>query len=108
MTEIQKLYRLIPQSICKEGCADCCKDIIQVAPEENDRMGGYQWSGGCIFLKDNQCSVHDRRAFICRLFGTSEIMKCSNCIPERYLSETETKDIINNYVMIKKQQESLE
>ena len=106
-TEIQKLYELIPTSICKEGCSKCCKDIIQVAPEEDKRMGGYQWDKQCFFLKDNGCSIHDKRAFICRLFGTSVLMPCEDCTPEKYLSEKETKDLINIYLRIKNEQESL-
>ena len=100
MTEIKKLYESIPKSTCKEGCSKCCKDMIQVTKEESENMGGYKWVGQCIFLVENRCSIHENRAFICRLFGTSELMKCQDCIPERFLSEKETKDLINKYVKL--------
>ena len=106
LTKIQEIYEMIPKSKCKEGCADCCNDMIQVAPEENKRMGGYEWLGKCNFLKDNRCSIYDNRAFICRLYGTSEILRCENCIPERYLTESETKKLVSEYVKIKNQQEN--
>ena len=105
LTKIQLLYESIPKSVCKVGCARCCADIIQVAPEEDERMGGYRWEGQCVHLKDSRCSVHENRAFICRLFGTSEMMRCEGCVPERYLTESETKELVGAYVRLKDQQE---
>jgi len=101
LTEIQKLYEKIPKSKCKDGCVKCCKDMIQVAPEEDERMGGYKWDGKCTHLKDNHCTVYENRAFICRLFGTSETMQCDDCIPERYLTQAETKKIVSEYAKLK-------
>jgi Fe-S-cluster containining protein len=75
--------------------------MIQVAPEEDNRMGGYHWEGKCVLLIDNKCSVYEKRAFICRLFGSSEIMKCPDCTPERYLSKSETTELIKKYVSLK-------
>ena len=100
ITEIQELYKKIPKSKCEKDCAKCCYDLIQVSKEESKRMGGYAWNGKCIHLIDNQCSVHEKRAFICRLYGTSEILRCSGCEPEYYLSESETKAIVNEYLKL--------
>ena len=99
-TEIQELYKMIPKSVCIKGCSKCCYDIIQVAPEEDERMGGYKWEGKCVFLVNDQCSIHDKRAFICRLFGTSKIMQCVGCTPEYYLTENETRELVSRYMKI--------
>ena len=101
-TKIEELYGKIPKSVCKKGCADCCQDLIQVAREEDERMGGYQWNGKCVFLINHQCSIHDQRAFICRLFGTSEMMRCDGCTPEYYLSEAETRELVSLYVHLQR------
>ena len=106
-TNIQQLYEQIPASVCTEGCAKCCRDLIQVAPEESVRMGGYKWDGQCVFLQNNRCSVHSNRAFICRLFGVSEIMRCGGCVPERCLTEAETKNLVQAYTRLKNQQENM-
>ena len=104
-TEIQKLYASIPASVCKTGCADCCYDIIQAAPEERERMGGYEWDGKCVHLKGNRCAVHENRPLVCRLLGVSEIMPCGDCTPGGILSADETKRIVEAYVKIKNEQE---
>jgi len=100
MDKILDLYVRIPKSSCKEGCAECCYDMIQVSPEESERMGGYEWKGKCIFLQDNKCTIYERRAFICHLFGTSDTLCCQGCVPERYLSESETKELVKEYVSL--------
>ena len=104
LTDIQRLYEMIPKSDCKDGCVDCCYDLIQVAPEEDERMGGYRWKEKCVHLSDKHCTVYENRALICRLFGTSETMRCDGCIPERYLTDSETKKIISEYTKIRKSQ----
>ena len=105
-TEIQKIYEQIPNSVCKDGCADCCFDMIQVAPEESERMGGYEWIGQCIHLKDNRCTVHANRPFVCRLYGASELLPCKDCTPQRFLTPAETKKLADEYAKIKNQQEA--
>jgi len=101
-TKIQILYDKIPKTVCKDGCAKCCYDMIQVSPSENEHMGGYEWNGKCVFLVDNHCSIYEKRAFICRLFGASETMKCEGCVAERFLSEGETRELVSEYVRIKR------
>jgi hypothetical protein len=101
LTKIQKLYEKIPKSNCKKGCMKCCNDMIQVAREEDERMGGYRWDGKCAHLNDDRCGVYENRAFICRLFGTSETMRCPDCTPETFLTKSETQDLVNEYVRLK-------
>ena len=106
MTKIQKLYLHIPKSVCKDGCFECCTNIVQFAKEEAERAGEYKYDGVCSFLgDDNKCGVYDARPMVCRIYGTSEIMQCDDCEPERYLTEQETRDIIREYAKIKDAQE---
>ena len=100
-TEIQRMYKRIPRSVCKQGCTICCHDMIQVADEESLRMGGYKWNGKCNHLTETGCAIHENRAFICRLFGTSEIMKCGGCVPEYFLTKEETENLVKEYTKIK-------
>ena len=50
-------------------------------------------SDGCLtcpMLKDNKCSIYDKRPLICRLYGVVENMKCRfGCKPTRYLTNKE-------------------
>ena len=62
--------------------------------------------GRSVLTPDRRrCSVYDRRPLICRLYGTSELMRCEGCTPERYLSEKETEEIIHIYVRYRKAEE---
>ena len=100
MKNLEDMYNKIPQSICKDGCSLCCHDVIQFTPEEEANMGGYAHDGHCSHLVDNKCTIHNARPLICRLFGSSEIMKCDGCKPERYLSKEETMEILQAYDLV--------
>ena len=103
--EIKELYENIPPSVCGKDCAKCCTNIIQFTASEEKMMGGYEWDGQCSHLIDGRGSVYDRRPLICRLYGTSELLRCEGCTPERYLSEKETGEIIHIYVRYRKAEE---
>ena len=107
-TEIQKLYDKIPSFSCKKGCVDCCDNYIQFAPEEEERAGGFPYTERmCPHIKDGGCSVYPDRAFICRIYGASEIMPCPHgYAPEKPLTETETRALLREYLALKKEQES--
>ena len=108
MTDIQKLYLKIPKSVCKDGCFGCCTNSVQFAKEEAQRAGEYKYSGLCSFLDGNKkCGVYNNRPLVCRIYGTSEIMICGDCTPEKYLSEEETRAIIKEYAKIKDMQDKL-
>ena len=98
MTEIQKLYNKIPGNTCKPGCFDCCINSIQMAEEERLRMGGYDWEGRCPHITEKGCSAYPNRAFICRLYGVSELFPCSGCVPERLLTADETRELVHLYL----------
>lgn len=53
-----------------------------------------------------KCSIYENRPFVCRIFGTSEILRCDNCTPERFLSEKETEELVHQYVLIRKKEEA--
>lgn len=106
MRELTRLYEQIPRSKCTPGCHKCCSDQIQFTPAEEQNMGGYSCDGHCSHLVDGLCSVYENRPFVCRLFGTGEDLKCEGCVPEKYLSSAETQQLISQYIMIKKKQET--
>lgn len=103
--EIKELYEKIPPSVCGKDCAKCYTNIIQFTASEEKMMGGYEWDGQCSHLIGGRCSVYDRHPLICRLYGTSELLRCEGCTPERYLSEKETEEIIHIYVRYRKAEE---
>ena len=71
---MEKLYKKIPSSSCINGCYKCCTNIIQYTPNELKAMGGYEYNEKCSHLKDGKCSIYDKRPFVCRIYGASEIL----------------------------------
>ncbi|MDF2686965.1 MAG: hypothetical protein K0S55_2148 [Clostridia bacterium] len=106
-TEIQMLYDEIPSFKCKEGCCDCCDNYIQYAQEEADRAGGFEYTERmCPHIKNGRCSVYPNRAFICRIYGASEIMPCPHGFkPENPLSQEKTMELLKKYLKLRKEQE---
>ena len=107
LTEIQKLYQRIPSFSCKEGCTRCCDNWVQSAPEEAARCSGFDFcERNCPKLTESGCSVYENRPLICRLFASSELMPCPYGFgPEKPLSAEETKEILQIYLRLKKEQE---
>jgi len=103
--KISELYKEIPRSVCKKDCVKCCSNMIQFTPSECDAMGGYEYDGFCSHVKNGKCSIYERRPFVCRIYGTSEMLRCNDCTPERFLSEEETVDIVHRYTQIKRKEE---
>ncbi len=106
-TRIQELYEKIPAFSCKEGCVRCCDNWIQFAPEEEARCEGFVFDGEvCPKLCEEGCTVYKNRPLICRLFASSVLMPCPYGYgPEHPLSEDQTKEILREYLQIKKEQE---
>jgi uncharacterized protein len=110
--ELEDIYSKIPAIDCQGLCYDQCTLII-AHPVELDNIGldphfktlddgkvlvhliKQDWndSDGCLtcpMLKDNKCSIYDKRPLICRLYGVVENMKCRfGCKPTRYLTNKE-------------------
>ena len=108
MTEIQTIYTKIPISSCVEKCFKCCTNMVQFTPSELKAMGGYEYNGVCSHLIDGKCSIYENRPFVCRIYGTSELLKCDDCTPERFLSENETVELVHQYTQLKMKEESEE
>ena len=102
--EILKLYTQIPTSKCNGNCAKCCTNMIQFAPSEGKKMGGYKWDGKCSHLVDGKCSIYENRPLICRVYGVSELFRCEECKPDNILSESETLELIHKYVEIRNEE----
>lgn len=102
--EIAELYKSIPSSVCSDGCSKCCTNMIQFSPSEERRMGGYEWNGRCSHLKDGKCSIYENRPFICRIYGTNELMRCDGCQSEKYLSEKEAAELIHKYTFYRNEE----
>lgn len=104
--KISKIYEKIPHSKCKKGCFHCCTNMIQFTPSELKAMGGYEYNGVCSHLKDGKCSIYENRPFVCRIYGTSELLKCDNCSPKKFLNEQETIELVHQYTLLKEAEES--
>lgn len=97
LERLRQLYASIPSSKCADGCHACCHDLIQMSPEERDNMGGYEFTDSCIHLVNGHCEVYERRPLVCRLYGSSELLRCVDCEAEGMLSEADTKKILLIY-----------
>lgn len=102
--EISELYKQIPSSVCRSGCSECCTNMIQLSPSEERRIGGYEWNGKCSHLIDGKCSVYKDRPFVCRIYGTNELMRCDGCKSGKYLSEGEVTELIHKYVFYRNEE----
>lgn len=107
MTEIQKLYAQIPGNTCKPGCHACCINSIQMSREERERMGGYPYVDKCPHIVPEGCSAYPNRAFLCRLYGVSELFPCDDCVPERLLTAQETMELVHRYLELCRQSDGL-
>ncbi len=106
---LEDLYKKIPKSKCKDGCFTCCSNSVQFTPSEYKSMGGYSFDAEsmcCSHLVNGKCSVYENRPFVCRLFGTSELLECEHCTPERVLTQKETNDLVHEYVLIKNKEKT--
>ena len=106
MATIEELYKKIPSSTCKNGCFECCTNMIQFSPSEAKRVGKYEYNGRCPYLINSRCSIYEKRPFVCRIYGASNLLKCNDCVPERYLTEEETNELVHEYMVIKKKEEA--
>lgn len=83
MTDLEKLYTRIPAVDCIPGCTDCCGVIPFGTQEEaaafgpfplkRTHMGIVSMALDCPNSRAGNCRIHDKRPFVCRLFGTVDI-----------------------------------
>jgi Fe-S-cluster containining protein len=78
---LDALYARIPAVDCIPGCTDCCGAGIPVSQLEvaafgpmplTDMGNGFalQITPDCPHAASGDCRIHDKRPFICRLFGS--------------------------------------
>ncbi len=105
-SEMLAIYEKIPHSKCKPGCCKCCTNVIQFSPSELVHMGSYANDGCCSHCVDGKCAIYENRPFICRIYGTSELLVCEDCEPERYLTAEETTELVHIYRELWKAEEN--
>jgi hypothetical protein len=78
---LAELYALVPDVDCIPGCTDCCGVIPLPLRVEREAFGlhALEKTGSTPFSAqvpcpnssvDEGCKIHDKRPFMCRLFGT--------------------------------------
>lgn len=99
--DYEKIYKKIPASKCKDGCFECCINMIQFHPDEEKNMGGYNYNDKCPHLINGKCNIYTKRPFVCRIYGSSEILACKECIPDKVLSKDETMALFHEYAELR-------
>lgn len=116
---LRELYEQVPEVPCKGACHGACcfigasvhevqkierligrkfetLDRREVAPvqafgQDARPLARFVCSA---LTEDGRCSVYDDRPMICRIFGTTEKMRCyRGCQPERMLSDDEAREL---------------
>lgn len=100
---LEEIYAEIPEiPDCSGGCAVACGPIAMFKGEWErvKRSKGHTpklapGSLTCPMLSPTgRCTVYTVRPFICRLWGTTQTLKCHlGCEPTRWLSTAEARDI---------------
>ncbi len=106
--KLAELYEAIPDFNCKEGCNDCC-GCVPVANVEAENAGikagltaTKLGTMDCVHSTPNGCSIYDDRPFMCRLFGTTEKMKCPHgCKPDKMLNDKRAAKLTERYQSLK-------
>lgn len=108
MSALALLYARIPKLSCAGKCQKCCGPI-DASPVEKmvfERAVGRPLPDMLVVLQSKtltcpelnvvgQCSVYRYRPLICRLWGVTEHMQCPfGCVPDRWLSEVESRAML--------------
>ena len=99
----KRLYKRLPDMICKEGCTDCCGPVPFSKWEADNAKAPYVESYGlnCIHIFDGKCSIYENRPFMCRLYGTTENLKCPHgCQPSYQITEELAQELTQKYVKL--------
>jgi Fe-S-cluster containining protein len=118
---LNKIYKKIPKFKCPPGCSACCgpvplcskevlilKEIVKDNPDKSISEGLDSFvtpidsKMNCKFSSIKGCTVYENRPFMCRLYGTTESLKCPlGCKPTWYLTPTEENELMNSYKSLK-------
>lgn len=91
--KLKRAYERIPDVKCKGLCHEACAFIMMSRFEKKKLDDKY---GSCDYLAnpcpkltiDKQCSIYNDRPWVCRMFGTTELLKCPfGCRPETYVTD---------------------
>ena len=98
---LHKIYARIPETNCKGLCQESCSMIgftrleEQVMTQASGQKPFLTNDAVCGYLVDSRCSVYESRPAICRLFGSTEKLKCEhNCNSDRVLTEPQSHAIL--------------
>jgi uncharacterized protein len=101
--ELEAIYAEIPETPdCTGACAEACGPIVMFKGEwrrvRRAFRGNPRYVEGslrCPMLSPTgRCMVYTQRPYICRLWGTTKVLRCpQGCKPTRWLSREEAMDI---------------
>lgn len=110
--ELEKIYALIPEIDCKQGCHACCgpinwspvEDIVIKEFMKNNNIKDIHWSVEqyvandllCPYLEDGKCIIYPVRPIICRLQGHVSKLPCPH-IKGFDLSKQKEDEIMRKY-----------
>jgi len=123
--EVQAVYDHLPRINCKGLCHASCGPIPVFAAEVDSMAAATAFpvrsqlatlpepkdsfvllprfededdnpNANCPLLRHNRCTIYEQRPFICRIYGTSEGIRCPHgCEPEWVLSREEAATLID-------------
>ena len=106
--ELQQLYDRVPVIDCKGACRTTCT-VIEMSDRERERIAergvdippltrapSFTHPKPCAALGAfGQCTVHDVRPMISRIWGVTEDLPCVyGCTPAEYLSTAEAMELL--------------
>lgn len=103
--QLKQLYDRIPTFVCEPGCNDCCGPVA-MSKTERKKIGldssitPVDSTMTCKFYTHSCCSIYKDRPLLCRLFGTTEKLKCPKRGPEKLLTQEQEDEIMKAYLKI--------
>jgi len=97
---LEDLYRQIPVFQCLPGCTDCCGPVPFTEEEwENVPVKKTSETLTCPYATETGCEIYEHRPFMCRLFGTTQTLRCPHgCAPVAFLDPATAKALTAAYI----------
>lgn len=111
----KRLYKRLPNMKCKEGCTDCCGPVPFSKWESDNAKVDFDFVPGktmfteihCKHICDGKCSIYENRPFMCRLYGTTEKLKCPHGIfPEYQITDELSEELTEQYIKLIKSEQN--
>lgn len=107
-SEVDALYKKLPELDCKGLCQECCGPILMTRLEWwriQQRTGmsleKFQQETSkdyvCAMLDKSKgaCKVYDIRPMVCRIWGSTPKVKCPfGCQPKRWVEDEEVAELL--------------